>query len=289
MNTESLKIESGVAKELYHNLLQMGFVVKSDPNPYLSWKLASMSITAMYYSSGKLVLQGKGDLSSILELVSSGKPSVGSYVAHVGADEVGKGDYFGPLVVCACFVPSESYATIVSAGAGDSKAISDVSILKIYNQVKDLVRYSVKVLEPSKFNSEYARVNNIAKVLANLHGENIRELVGELSSSSIDYNFVMIDQFSANKGRLGDVMKGIEFKQMHKAESSDLPTAVASIIARRYFLTYMENMSLKFDFPFPKGASNVVDSGRRFVEKYGRDELDSVAKVSFRTTAQVLL
>ena len=47
-------------------------------------------------------------------------------------------------------------------------------------------------------------------------------------------------------------------------------------------------MRKKYSFDFPKGSSNVINSAREFVKKYGEYELRRVAKVSFKTTKKVL-
>ena len=43
--------------------------------------------------------------------------------ARIGVDESGKGDFFGPLVVAACYVGPEHYAEL--EGVQDSKKLTD--------------------------------------------------------------------------------------------------------------------------------------------------------------------
>lgn len=290
MNTISRKVEVEDAGRIYTQFLKMGMEVKNDSNPYLEWKLVGNGVTAMLYTSGKLVVQGNVDLGYISEVLD-GKSSneVSVFEAHVGADEVGKGDYFGPMVVCACFVPEDSYNKVMSLGVNDSKKLSDGRIHTLYEDIKDVVNYRVEIIEPTQFNSEYEKFMNISKLLANIHALNIRELIVMLDEKSIKYNRVVIDQFSANKGRLESVLKGINFVQMHRAEAQDIPTAVASIIARRYFLVAMDQMSSLYGIDFPKGATDVIRVGREFVQRYGVDRLGEVAKLSFKTTQSVLI
>ncbi|HRI05441.1 MAG TPA: ribonuclease HIII [Candidatus Dojkabacteria bacterium] len=288
MNTESIKIDQSQEGGIFDALVKLGFTKKADPNPYLKWKLSNGAVTVLLYSSMKLVVQGNVDLKSILNIVTGNQVEQPDYIPHIGADEVGKGDYFGPLIVAACYIPSEAYARVASLGITDSKKLSDRQIVDMYSKIKDLVVYKITTLMPNQYNTEYKIYMNVAKLLAKLHGENIKDLVKELSSRNFDYNYAVIDQFSTNKGRLGKEMVGVEFMQMHHAESQDLPTATASIIARTYFLKAIEEMSQHYDFPFPLGAVHVVEQGREFVKKYGKDELENVAKVSFRTTQTVL-
>jgi len=67
-----------------------------------------------------------------------------------------------------------------------------------------------------------------------------------------------------------------------------MAVACASVLARGIFLEEMEKMRKKYNFNFPKGASDVVDKGQDFVKKFGAEELGNVAKISFKTTAKVL-
>lgn len=302
MITETLKVEKNRSQIVYNSLIQYGCIIKADNNPYLGWKLAHDSFTIMYYTSGKLVIQGNGDISPILKVIGNMMNSSvstpyeaseltstkGSYVSHIGADEVGKGDYFGPLVVGACYVPGSVYTLLEESGINDSKKITDKNIYQLYELIKVNCEYAMQVIEPYRFNTMYQEYKNIAKLLAQVHAENIKTLIDKLNEKGLGYNKVVIDQFSSNKGRLASVLKGISFEQMHKAESVDLPTACASIIARRYFLDYFEKMNSEYSFEFPKGATFVIDSGRKFVSKYGVDTLKKVAKVSFKTTTQIL-
>jgi ribonuclease HIII len=86
---------------------------------------------------------------------------------------------------------------------------------------------------------------------------------------------------------LGELGKKVDVEQFHEGES-DIAVAAASIIARGIFLEEFDKMSKEYDFDFPKGASNVIDSGLSFVKKYGVEELRNVAKVGFRTTQRIL-
>ncbi|KKR06342.1 MAG: Ribonuclease HIII [candidate division WS6 bacterium GW2011_GWF2_39_15] len=289
MNTVSIKISEVQVFEVERKLLDTGFKYKKDPNPYLKWKLVGYDVTALLYTSGKLVVQGNGDVQAVLDMISGKeKVSLSPFIPHIGADEVGKGDFFGPLVVCACYIPQEGYEEVIKAGVGDSKKFRDDAIVRMYDVIKKSVIYTVKVIQPREYNFEYIKFKNIAKLLANEHALNIKALISKLGDMDIDYKYAVIDQFSTNKGRLEEYMSGIEFKQMHHAESQDLTVAAASVIARRYFVEQMDRLSQQYAFVFPKGATNVIEQGKQFVSKYGIAELENVAKTSFRTTLMIV-
>ena len=115
--------------------------------------------------------------------------------------------------------------------------------------------------------------------------------LSDLKKTGIPCESIVIDQFSSSKNRilneLGEFGKKVNIKQFHKGES-DIAVAAASIIARGIFLEKFENMRKEYDFHFPKGASNVIDSGISFIKKHGKEELRNVAKVGFKTTQRVL-
>ena len=67
-----------------------------------------------------------------------------------------------------------------------------------------------------------------------------------------------------------------------------LAVAAAAIIARESFLSYLVELSQKYGLNFPKGATHVIDSGKRFVQKYGSQKLNKVCKLHFKTSTELL-
>jgi ribonuclease HIII len=61
------------------------------------------------------------------------------------------------------------------------------------------------------------------------------------------------------------------------------------VLARARFLERLGELSAQFAMTLPKGASAaVVDAGQTLVQRFGAQTLRLVAKLHFRTTAQVL-
>lgn len=280
--TKSLKINSKEASLLYNKLVSKGFKEGKIPNPYVMWRLEGLNTTVMYYSSGSLVSQGEFDVTSVLTEEGSK-----SFSPHLGNDEVGKGDYYGPLVVCSVFVDAHVRDLAISLGVADSKKISDPKIVDIFNQLKDSVVYSSEIVLPSRYNEELRMFKNVSYFLASLHASCAKQLVEKLGEENV-YNCV-VDQFSADKGRLVKAFEKVRVNlvQFHKGES-DIAVALASIFARAIFLREWGIMNEKYSLDFPKGATDVIRFGKEFVEKYGEKELYNVAKISFRTTSQIL-
>jgi ribonuclease HIII len=249
------------------------------------------AIATMYFS-GKLVLQGREDFTKVISMLKKEKVDTSQeFLPHFGVDEVGKGDYFGPLVVVGCFVNGEFFKKVKLLGFADSKKFSDEKIENLYSMVKDYPYYYSSIVYPNEYNRLTKIYRNASLLLAKQHSKVIEEGLRDLESKKISCNYVVIDQFSSSKSRvtneLGQLGKKCKFVQFHKGES-DIAVACASIIARGIFVQEWKKMNMKYNFHFPKGASNVIDNAKLFVSVHGEKELDSVAKTSFKTTKQVL-
>ncbi len=251
-------------------------------NSYVKWCLKGREWTALMYTSGKLVLQSSETLveSELNKILCKGE----DFVEHIGSDEVGKGDYFGPLVVCACYVDEKILAKIVGYKIVDSKKLADKKIMELGPILTEIVHHEVKIISPKEYGELYEVDKNVAIILAKAHVETIVGVYGKSGGSA---KYVVVDQFSKSKKRLSDLYSlDVPLRQYHHGES-DIAVAVASVIARYIFLLEMEKMSEKYAMKFPLGATHVVNFGRDFVKRYGVKELENVAKISFRTTQQV--
>ena len=263
------------------------------------------------YESGKAVFQGKdADLASEYwietERINSGKaittnsetkekkdkkdPFMESkymYVNSVGSDEVGTGDYFGPIVVTASYVKKEDIPYLKEIGACDSKKLTDDKILKIAPLIAKKIKYKSLILSNEEYNNYHLKYN-MNKVKAILHNKVLYELMQE--KPLIDY--IIIDEFAKEKtyySYLQDakyVQKGITF--ITKAEDKNLAVACSSVICRYLFLKEYDKLNKEFNIIFPKGASKEVDLvGKELVNKYGLDILKKIAKLNFKNTEKI--
>jgi len=280
----------------------------------LRLKRGRSTATIVAYSSGKCVLQGNapawqlvfdtldGVLSSVGGLDKS-EPEEKSALAssvdptqpHIGTDEAGKGDYFGPLVSAAVYVDRQLSEQLLSMGVRDSKTLSDRRVRDLSEAIKRVAdgKYAVTAIHPSRFNELYAEFSeekkNLNSLLAWGHARSIDRLLSAPASRGIQPAYVLVDQF-ADPRHVEERTKraGIPIHQRPKAES-DIAVAAASILAREAFLEWLEKWSAKVGLSLPKGASpEVVAAAKKFVRQWGRDALADVAKLSFRTTKQVL-
>ncbi len=279
--TKSIKLNKSQSEKLHSELISKGFREGKIPNPYVMWRLEGLNTNVMYYSSGSLVSQGEFDITSLLT-----NDSATDFKPHLGNDEVGKGDYYGPLVVCSVFVDEKSRAKAIELGVADSKKISDSKIITIFESLSESVLYHCEILLPERYNEEIRRFKNVSYLLASIHAKCAKSLLERLDGNMYE---CVVDQFSLDKGRLAKAFEDVDVKlvQFHKGES-DIAVALASVFARAIFLKEWGKMNEKYSLDFPKGATEVINFGKEFVKRYGEQELYNVAKVSFRTTSQIL-
>lgn len=203
----------------------------------------------------------------------------------IGTDESGKGDYFGSLVVAGVAVDKQSLRQLTKLNVRDSKTISDNRVKLLSAEIKKLCPHSVVNIGPEKYNELYARMHNLNRILAWGHARVIENLL-----ERVDSQLVIADKFGDVRYIEDALMKKgqqVKLEQRPKAESN-LAVAAASILARAEFLESLEQLSTQFDFQFLKGASQEVEQAAQIlVTRYGKEILNKVAKVHFKTTEKV--
>lgn len=203
---------------------------------------------------------------------------------HIGVDESGKGDFFGPLVIAACYVGDEHLAEL--EGVKDSKKLTDLNALKLAIRIKRTCPHAVIAIGPSKYNDLYRSFNNLNKLLAWGHARAIENVLEQQSA-----DLAISDQFANPadlKRRLFEKGRTITLESRVRAEE-DIAVAAASILARAEFLNRLKKLGEDFGMTLPKGASpQVVSAGGSFVKKFGIEKLGEVAKLHFKTYHNVL-
>ncbi|RLE05816.1 MAG: ribonuclease HIII [Candidatus Aminicenantes bacterium] len=205
---------------------------------------------------------------------------------HLGTDESGKGDYFGPLVVAGLFLPEGQEAVLAELGVRDSKKFSDGRVQEMAQLLQRGYTYSLVVIGPEKYNALYAKMKNLNRLLAWAHARVIENIL-----EKVDCRRVITDQFGDKIFVLNALMKKgrqIELIQKPKAEE-DMAVAAASILARAEFLRRLYFLSQEIGLDLPKGASAKVEEvAYQLVKEKGQAILNRVAKVHFKTTQKVL-
>lgn len=214
--------------------------------------------------------------------------------AHLGTDESGKGDYFGPLVVAGVFVQPQDVVILQEMGVADSKTLSEQKIKTLAENLRAFFqnRYEVVFIKPEKYNELYAKIGNLNKLLAWGHARVMENLLEKLEQEKISCHYALADKFGdetliqraiLQKGRQ------ISLAQIPRGER-DLAVAAASIIARDVFVKKMAEFSQKYGIVLPKGCNETVrKTAQQIVAKYGQGELAKVAKLHFKTTQEICL
>ncbi len=209
---------------------------------------------------------------------------------QVGADESGKGDYFGPLVAAAVRVDAFEAAGLAARGVRDSKTVSDAEVSRLAAMISRECTTATEVLMPAEYNARYAelaaRGRNLNDLLAGLHAAAIGRVV-----SGGPVGVVVVDRFSATprvEAALAACCPGVPVLTEVGAEDRTA-VAAASCLARARFLDGLALLSAEVGVTLPKGGSSpaVVRAGRRLVEEAGPEVLYRVAKVHFQTTGRV--
>lgn len=268
--------------------------------PYVVFQAEEEDTVITMYESGKVMFQGKSadvDASMwgiVSEQAKDKKEEKESTIykkcSSVGSDEVGTGDYFGPIVVTASYVKKEDVEYLEKLGVGDSKKINDEKIKKMAPEIVKKVKYRSLILSNSEYNNKYTKDVNMNKIKSIMHNKVLYQLINEEKPK---YDYIIVDEFAREKRYyqylegINNVQKGITF--MTKAEDKNLAVACSSIISRYIFLKEFDKLCDLLKLPLVKGASKDVDKiGEELVEKYGEDKLKEVAKLNFKNTERIL-
>lgn len=277
--------------------------------PYAVFQADTGDTIVTLYESGKAMFQGvSADIEAgMWESIRKDKDNIDYFmdtkdtkikkeeqveipsdIASVGSDEVGTGDYYGPIVVTASFVSKDNIPFLTELGVRDSKKLSDEQILKIVPKIIKKIPYKTIMLSNKEYNDNYGKDMNMNKIKAVLHNKVLTEMVKDN-----DYNYIVVDQFEPEKSyynHLSDVpnpLKGITF--ITKAEDKCLSVAVSSLISRYIFIKEMDKLGDKYGIFLPKGANYYVeDVGIKLVNKYGEKILHDIAKLNFSNTDRIL-
>ena len=263
------------------------------------------------YNSGKAVFQGRdADLAADFwietEKINSGTAKVTSSdnkkekkeverklpirISSIGSDEVGTGDFFGPIVVSATYVDKANVDFLLDLGVKDSKKMSDSEIIKIVPEIIKKIPYNTFVLTNKQYNEMYSSDMNMNKMKAILHN---KVLAGFANKEKYPYEYAVVDQFE-NPRSYYFHLKDASFKVYNitfltKAEDQCLSVACASLISRYIFLREMDKISKDLGMVLPKGAGDIVNTvGMDIVKKYGKNKLPEIAKMNFKNVEKII-
>ena len=276
--------------------------------PYAIFQADTGDTIVTLYESGKAMFQGvSADIEAgMWESIGKDKENIDYFIdreevkekkeettipidiSSVGSDEVGTGDYYGPIVVTASYVNKDDIPFLTELGVKDSKKLSDEQILKIVPKIIKKIKYKTIMLSNKEYNKNYGKDMNMNKIKAVLHNKVLTEMVKDN-----EYDYIVVDQFEPESSyykhlsEVPSLLKGITF--ITKAEDKCLSVACSSLISRYIFVKEIDKLGDKYGIFLPKGANYYVeDVGIKLVEKYGINVLKEVAKLNFSNTDRIL-
>lgn len=254
------------------------------------------------YRSGKVLFQGKNAERESAQWdgqtaapkskkasIPSGKlPNGFAAMSVIGSDEVGTGDYFGPITVVAAYVEKSRIAELKALGVRDSKDMKDPEIVLVAKKLLKDIPYSLLILRNEKYNDLQESGMSQGKIKAILHNQALGKLHEKIMPEKPEA--VLIDQFAEKPiyyrhlaGQKNIVQENVFFST--KGESIHLAVAAASILARYAFLKEMDTLSEKAGFHVPKGAGPIVDkAAARLIQTYDEHVLRHFTKLHFANT-----
>ena len=126
--------------------------------PYVVFQAEDEDTVITMYESGKVMFQGtSADIDANMWADIDGvekqdkikiKKEEEKYYnsSSIGSDEVGTGDYFGPIVVTSCYVSKEDIPFVEGLGIKDSKKLDDEKILKIAPELIKKIKYKSLIM-----------------------------------------------------------------------------------------------------------------------------------------------
>lgn len=210
------------------------------------------------------------------------------YETTIGSDEVGTGDYFGPIVVTASYVPKSKIAELKELGVTDSKKLNDEKIMEIGPKLIASVEHCTFILDNMNYNKYQPLGYNMNQMKAILHNK----VLLEMKHKNKTYNQIVVDQFEPPKSYFNHLIKAKEVVRditfITKAESICSSVAVSSCISRYIFLKKMNELSIALGMTLQKGAGELVDNqALTIIKKYGFSKLTEIAKLNFKNTEKI--
>lgn len=238
----------------------------------------------------RVVVQMNTPLAEELRgLFGSAKPAttLPTWATWCGSDESGKGDFFGPLTVAAVGLTTSTAEKAAAWNVRDCKTMSDATALDLDRRIRGALPHKVIGWMPEEYNRRYLTARSVNVLLGEAHAEAIAAVTAKLPGVEA----AVVDQFG-DEGHVERALRArdvdIPLVQRPRADETDLAVSAASVVARAAFLRGMSKLEKAWGLPLHKGAGpETVENARAFLARHGRDRLGDVAKLHFKTAAQL--
>ena len=168
--------------------------------PYAIFQAEEEDTIITLYESGKCMFQGTSafvdaNMWKAIKENDEVDKDQNDYmnVSSVGSDEVGTGDYFGPIVVTSTYVRKEDIDFLKELGSTDSKKITDEKIKKIAPEIIKKIKYKSIILKNEEYNEKYSKENNMNKIKAIMHNKVLYSILQDINEKP---ELVIVDEFA---------------------------------------------------------------------------------------------
>ncbi|NPA41785.1 MAG: ribonuclease HIII [Aquificae bacterium] len=235
----SIRIPEEQIEKVYSFLSKQG--LREREVEHSLWSFEGEEVYLTMYPSGILLIQGReGEKWSeeVLGILETPQEPV------AGCDEAGKGDIFGPLVICCAVIPPENFLEVLKVAPKDSKKLKK-DLERKAEALRKLVKVRCITLMPERFNELYKRYKNINRLMDDAYKRIVERVREEFAPSKI-----VIDRYSGRDPF--QRFKEVEF--VEKGER-DVAVSVASIIAKDKFLRRIRELEETFGIKIPLSGS----------------------------------
>lgn len=209
---------------------------------------------------------------------------------HIGSDDVGMNDYFGPICTVSCCVKEEDISWLSALGLYDVRSMTANDIVRVAREIKDRITYSLLILDNPHYNRMVSEGSNPAHIKAKLHNQAITNVLQRLEAP---VEKKVVEQFVAEKTYYNYlkneviVVKGLTFEKNSYAHY--IAVGCAHVLAQYACLQYFNNMSRSLKVKLPRGNTTAVDAvGITLVKERGESILNKVAKKNMNCTNRIL-
>lgn len=250
---ESIKLNQKQITKLVELLNERNIGVLDGKSEYEIFRVDRDDLFLILYNTGKLIFK-KSDVFD--ELYDEIFQLETGYEYIFGSDEAGKGEWYGPLIVCCVGGNQKEFKKLRKLGVKDSKNISLAKINELESKItqkKNIIITKV-ILPPLKLNQLWTDFKKEGKnyndLLAWAHSKAIKEaLMIFRDEYKTDKQIkVFIDKFDENK--MDSRLTSLDYDKIDVVQKisgeSEIAVAAASIIAKKIFEDYLKKLETEF-------------------------------------------
>ncbi len=261
----TLRIPHDQKENILKSLLSCGLKDRKVENAL--WSLEGEGVYITMYDSGILLIQGPEAMKwteSVLKAIEVPSKPV------CGCDEVGKGDIFGPIVLCCVVITPKNYISVLKVAPKDSKKLKGKDVLAKANLLRELIHTKCIVIMPERFNELYTRYRNVNRLMDDAYRKLIETLREYEPARIVVDKYSQVNPFQS--------IKEVEF--LEKGER-DVAVSVASIIAREKFLKRIEELEREYGIKIPLGGNSQAKALAKKLVKREPEIARKLIKLSF--------